>query len=314
MNKIEAFATRMVDAIKAYVARELSALAERITNLEARASIPGERGADGERGEKGEAGLRGERGDPGERGEKGDKGDPGERGEAGSVGERGEKGERGEPGLRGDPGPAGKDGAAGDRGADGAKGDPGIDGGDGAAGVDGAPGREGKDGRDGRDGKDGAPGRDALDLDILPSIDESKSYARGTWASHCGGLIRAARETQAVADGDLVAAGWVVMVEGLAAVVVTQSENQREFQVATMNTSGAKAISDFTVPVLIYREIWREGEFARGDVVTWGGSAWHCQETTTEKPGGTSKAWKLMVKEGRPGKDGERGADGKAAK
>ena len=57
------------------------------------------------------------------------------------------------------------------------------------------------------------------------------------------------------------------------------------------------------LPTMQYREVWREGEYERGDVCTWGGSAWHCQRKTTDKPQ-TSDAWKLMVKEGRPGKDG----------
>lgn len=55
---------------------------------------------------------------------------------------------------------------------------------------------------------------------------------------------------------------------------------------------------------LIYREVWREGPYERGDVVTWNGSAWHCQRETTEKPAYGCKDWKLMVKEGRAGKDG----------
>jgi integrin beta 3 len=53
-----------------------------------------------------------------------------------------------------------------------------------------------------------------------------------------------------------------------------------------------------------YREVWRDGEYERGDVVTWGGSAWHCQLQTKDKPG-TSSAWRLMVKEGARGKDGD---------
>lgn len=57
------------------------------------------------------------------------------------------------------------------------------------------------------------------------------------------------------------------------------------------------------LPTLNYRDIWREGEYRRGDVVTWGGSAWHCQNKTTEKPGNGCVDWKLMVKEGRAGKD-----------
>jgi hypothetical protein len=39
-------------------------------------------------------------------------------------------------------------------------------------------------------------------------------------------------------------------------------------------------------------------------MVTSGGSCWHCNEPTTTKPGEGSKAWRLMVKRGRDGKDG----------
>jgi len=191
-------------------------------------------------------------------------------------------------------------------------------------GKDGAPGRDGQDGKDGQSvhpdtvammvaervgqavaalpaAKDGAPGRDAAALDILPGIDEGKSYPRGTWASHNGGLIRATRSTDPVKDG-LLAAGWDVMVEGVSALVISQGEDSRELSVAAMLTSGVKMVSDFRVPAMIYREIWREGEYNEGDVVTWGGSAWHCQQKTTDKPG-ISSAWKLMVKHGAPGKD-----------
>jgi hypothetical protein len=59
---------------------------------------------------------------------------------------------------------------------------------------------------------------------------------------------------------------------------------------------------DIRIPAMLYRGVWREGEHEPGDVVTWGGSAWHCNEKTTEKPG-ASQHWRLMVKEGRPGKD-----------
>jgi len=53
-----------------------------------------------------------------------------------------------------------------------------------------------------------------------------------------------------------------------------------------------------------YLGVWREGQHDRGDVVTWGGSCWHCNRTTTEKPAYGCSDWTLMVKEGRPGKDG----------
>jgi hypothetical protein len=43
--------------------------------------------------------------------------------------------------------------------------------------------------------------------------------------------------------------------------------------------------------------------YARGDVTNWDGSGWHCNETTTARPGDGSKAWTLFVKRGRDGKD-----------
>jgi len=158
-----------------------------------------------------------------------------------------------------------------------------------------------------KDGKDGAPGRDAAELSVLPGIDEARSYPAGTYAKHMGGEIRAERRTDPVKDGDLAAAGWSVAREGIAGVVVTQGEDPRVIDVACMLTGGAKTVSAWRMPVMIYREIWREGEFDQGDVVTWGGSAWHCQRKTTDKPG-TSADWKLMVKEGARGKDAERPA------
>ena len=56
-------------------------------------------------------------------------------------------------------------------------------------------------------------------------------------------------------------------------------------------------------PGLEYRGVFVEGQtYERGDLVTWGGSAWHCNETTTIRPGDGAKAWTLMVKRGRDSK------------
>lgn len=52
------------------------------------------------------------------------------------------------------------------------------------------------------------------------------------------------------------------------------------------------------LPVMIYRGVWREGEYERGDTVTWGGSLWVALEDTTDKPE-TGKAWQLAAKRGR---------------
>ena len=57
---------------------------------------------------------------------------------------------------------------------------------------------------------------------------------------------------------------------------------------------------------MLYRGVWKEGDsYERGDCVTWGGSLWHCEKDTTDKPE-TSESWKLAVKRGRDGRDGEK--------
>lgn len=59
-------------------------------------------------------------------------------------------------------------------------------------------------------------------------------------------------------------------------------------------------------PAMIYRGVYRDGSYEKGDTVTWGGSLWHCDaEKTDEKPGEGSKAWTLCAKKGRDGRDGE---------
>ncbi len=59
------------------------------------------------------------------------------------------------------------------------------------------------------------------------------------------------------------------------------------------------------LPVVIDRGVFSEGKtYEPGDGVTWGGSFWIAQETTTEKPD-SAKGWRLAVKKGRDGKDGK---------
>jgi hypothetical protein len=66
-----------------------------------------------------------------------------------------------------------------------------------------------------------------------------------------------------------------------------------------------RELGTLTIPVEMYRGVYVDGKtYDRGDGVTWGGSEWHCNETTATKPGDGSKAWTLKVKRGRDGKDG----------
>lgn len=83
-------------------------------------------------------------------------------------------------------------------------------------------------------------------------------------------------------------------------------EHDRAFTLRARMGGEMKEFGTFTVPVHIYRGVWVEGKtYERGDGVTWGGSHWHCNSETTDKPGDGSKDWTLTVKRGRDGKDGK---------
>lgn len=146
-------------------------------------------------------------------------------------------------------------------------------------------------------GKDGADGRDALTLEVLPFIDEEKSYPRGSYATHNGGLWRAYEKTHGMR-------GWECLVDGVAGIDIQHSE-QRTFTLTVNRTSGTSETKSFDVPVMIYQGVFKSGqEYLPGDTVTWGGSLWHCDDRTQDKPGEAgSKGWTLAAKRGRDGRD-----------
>lgn len=139
-------------------------------------------------------------------------------------------------------------------------------------------------------------GRDALHLEILPGIDEAKTYARNTYAKHDGGLWRSFEQTSGMR-------GWECIVEGLKAVSVTQ-DGEREFSVIMAKSSGAEVVQKFAMPIQIYKGVHKDGEkYDQHDNVTWAGSQWTSTKAdNTDKPG-SSDAWTLVVKAGRNGKD-----------
>jgi hypothetical protein len=158
---------------------------------------------------------------------------------------------------------------------------------------------------DGAAGKDGAPGRDALQIEILSAIDPEKSYPRGTFARHANGLIRAFRNTTAI-SGDLEKSGWEVMFDGHTTRHEQDAEDPRVIWAISTMTSGTEIRSKFFIPAMLNKGIFdTRSHYVGGDVVTYDGSAWHCEKDgTTNKPGDGSGDWKLIVKRGRDGKDG----------
>lgn len=139
-------------------------------------------------------------------------------------------------------------------------------------------------------------GRDAIDLEILPAIDESKQYPRGTYAAHRGGLWKSYERTHGLR-------GWECIVDGVDGISIEQN-GDREFSVTLAKSSGAEIVQKFAMPIQIYKGVHREGEaYDQHDNVTWAGSQWTSTKSeNTDKPG-TSDAWTLCVKAGRNGKD-----------
>lgn len=164
----------------------------------------------------------------------------------------------------------------------------------------------------GKDGGPGQRGRDAHEMRPLPSIDESKSYAEGTCARYRGGEICAERQTDPVQSGDLLRAGWGVLREGIAEETEEIEDEGRVILRTTMYTGGRTFSRRHITSLPVQRGIWKDGVYKRGDIVTRDGSQWHCERETTGVPG-TSADWRLIVKRGAPGKDGQPGPPGRNA-
>lgn len=245
---------------------------------------------------------RGEKGDPGRDGAPGEKGDPGADGKDGTPGAPGKPGEKGDPGELGPPGSPGKDGGDGSPGREGSKGDPG---------EKGDPGRDGSPGLKGDSGRDGADGRDALEIVIQPSIEPTKSYQRGIFATHRGGLWRSMRKTDPLTNRGAEEAGWVVFVDGVESVKFTQT-GDRNFDLVTRRSSGVVEKIEVRFDVPLYRQIFKAGDrYEKSDMVTYAGSVWMALRDEPAGPPDMAPAdWRLVVKRGRDGKDGKDGARG----
>ena len=307
---------RLVDGFHDWVSEKVyHPLKDRIKTLEERAPVPGpqgDKGIDGLDGRDGQAGACGEKGLPGDHGKDGLDGKDGAPGEQGIQGERGgigPQGEKGEEGIHGMPGLDGKDGLSGDRGEKGEKGYPGENGKDGKDGVagksvtveevrqmfegefskwaldferraqdvlqktidripapkDGVNGLHGKDGNDGLDGRNGADGL------------HGKDGAPGDNGKDGFGFD----DLDVIQDGE----------RGI-----------------TLRFAHAEIVKDFSLkfPVLIDRGVYQQGgKYEKGDGVTYGGSFWIAQKDSPETKPGSGTDWRLAVKRGKDGKDGE---------
>jgi hypothetical protein len=340
-NTIERLMQQVTEAVGDYVSRALAPVLARLKQLESRAPEKGEKGDQGDRGADG---LNGEHGKDGVDGQSGRDGIDGKNGADGLNGKDGADGRDGLKGADGANGMHGKDGADGIDGKDGVGirsvevGEKSFDlvfdndtrvevplpegphGEQGLRGEKGDPGLNGKDGANGLHGKDGSDGRDALDIDILPSIDVARRYPRGTFAHWQNGVIRSIRNTEPIGEGPIEKAGWHVVMCGVSELSFELDENMRDIKLAYALTGSPRVEKAIRVPTMIYRNVWRPGEYLMGDTATRDGSTFVCVVEKTQAIPGQSEDWVLSVKRGRDGKDGlkgekgERGSTGRAGK
>lgn len=161
----------------------------------------------------------------------------------------------------------------------------------------------------GKDGAKGERGRDANEVQILPGVDELKSYAEGTIAIFRGGLIRATRQTDPVGD-DLRKAGWSVMLDGIADEHEEIIDDGRVIERSTTYTSGRTYARTLKTNIPRFLGVWREGSYTRHDIVQRQGSMWLCSRDTVTAPLPGAADWTLVTKKGADGKDGRDGKPG----
>lgn len=114
-----------------------------------------------------------------------------------------------------------------------------------------------------------------------------------------------------MADGHIADVGRVVGKDGEHGVPFGPDDIGMDLmedgRTLKMSFSKGDTAFEFNVqlPVPVYRGVWQEdAAYVDGDMVTWAGSAWHCNaEKATGKPGASPGEWTLAVKAGRPGRD-----------
>lgn len=149
---------------------------------------------------------------------------------------------------------------------------------------------------DGINGKDGVDGRDAIHLEVMPSIDPEKSYPRGMYAKHNGGLWRSFETTHGMR-------GWECVVEGIAAFEIVK-DGERNIGLKMVTTTGkAKELSIDFNGMLFKGQFNQSKMYNVGDTVMYAGSLWHCNVKGTDQvPSDGGEAWSLCAKRGRDGK------------
>lgn len=174
--------------------------------------------------------------------------------------------------------------------------------------------------------QDGAPGRDADPAEIVRAVEiavaalpRPQDGAPGRDGADgkdgvgvAGALIdREGSLVVTLTDGGIRELGPVVGKDGEAGADGRHADaldlgfdGERTLTIRTAHGEATKE-AVYKLPIVIDRGVYKEGQtYEAGDAVTWGGSLWIARRETAARPE-TDDSWRLSVKKGRDGKDGE---------
>lgn len=155
----------------------------------------------------------------------------------------------------------------------------------------GEPGERGADGVSGADGKDGTGLADAFlsDGHLVLTMTDGRTKTLGKVVGTDG------ERGQDGSDGR----------DGITPEFMDADFEGRTLRLSFGVGDQIKTV-EFQMATPEYLGVFKEAEtYERGDMVTWAGSTWHCDEPKGMKPGAPDSGWTLAVKAGRPGKDGK---------
>jgi hypothetical protein len=102
--------------------------------------------------------------------------------------------------------------------------------------------------------------------------------------------------------------------DGLGFDDMTFEQVDERSAVLRFERNGVMKIFPIALAGFVDRGLWQEGQFVKGDGVTWEGNYWLARRDTKAKPGSEGEDignndWRLAVRKGRKGKDGAPGRD-----
>ncbi len=105
---------------------------------------------------------------------------------------------------------------------------------------------------------------------------------------------------------------WQIVVAGVADLQLDADNSGRDVTLSLVLSDGTRKSIRKTLPTLLYRGVHTDdGAYSKMDVVTHAGGIWAAEKDNPEgAPGMTNADWRLIVKRGNDGRNGQDGRPG----